>query len=261
MKKVFLRSRRSDDHTQRDRWLVSYADFITLLFAFFVVLYASSRADQTKQAQIAHSIQSAFQAMGIFPSTPRADEHAPTTTDPRSPVPPINVVLGDDLSASPAVQQDLQRLQTQLTSLLSAQVSQHIVALKLGRDGLVISLRESGFYDSGSALPHSQSKTTLDKVAATLAATPYDIRIEGHTDNVPIHTAQFASNWELSTARATELAKIFIEDYHLAPARLSASGYAEYHPVAGNNTAEGRSQNRRVDIIVLPRISVVPAKR
>ena len=253
------RSRRTTDHPQNDRWLVSYADFITLLFAFFVVLYASSRADQHKQTQIAHSIQSAFQALGIFPSTPKVDEHAPPTTDPQSPIPPVNVVLGDDLSASPPVQQDLQRLETQLTSLLSAQVSQHIVALKLGRDGLVISLRESGFFDSGSALPHAQSKATLDKVAAIIAATPYDIRIEGHTDNVPIHTPQFASNWELSTARATELAKIFIEDYHLAPARLSAAGYAEYHPVAGNDTAEGRSQNRRVDIIVLPRISVVPS--
>jgi chemotaxis protein MotB len=77
---------------------------------------------------------------------------------------------------------------------------------------------------------------------------------------VPIHTAQFASNWELSTARATELAKIFILDHQFAPARLSAAGYAEYHPVATNDTPEGRAQNRRVDIIVLPRISVVPAK-
>jgi len=255
-----LKSRRTEDHVHHDRWLVSYADFITLLFAFFVVLYASSRADERKQNQIAHSIQSAFQALGIFPSPPKVSEHGPATADSQAPVPPVNVVLGDDLSTAPAVQQNLQRLQTQLNSLLAAQVSQHIVALKLGRDGLVISLRESGFYDSGSALPHPQSKATLDQVAATISATAYDIRIEGHTDNVPIHTAQFASNWELSTARATELAKIFIEDYHFAPARLSAAGYAEYHPVATNDTADGRSQNRRVDIIVLPRISVVPVQ-
>ncbi len=255
-----LQSRRTSDHVPHDRWLVSYADFITLLFAFFVVLYASSRADERKQTQIAHSIQSAFQAMGIFPSTPKVDEHAPPTTDPQSPLPPVNVVLGDDLSASPVVQQDLQHLQAQLTGLLSSQVAQHIVALKLGRDGLVVSLRESGFYDSGSALPHPQSMGTLDEVASKIAATPYDIRVEGHTDNVPIHTVQFASNWELSTARATQLAKIFILDYHLAPARLSAAGFAEYHPVAANDTPEGRSQNRRVDIIVLPRISVVPTQ-
>jgi chemotaxis protein MotB len=258
MRRSSLRSRRNADHPQNDRWLVSYADFITLLFAFFVVLYASSRADQNKQTQIAHSIQSAFQALGVFPSP--VPDHSTHSADPQHTVPPVDVVLGDDLSASPAVRQDLQRLQGQLTSLLSSQVAQHIVALKLGRDGLVISLRESGFYDSGSALPHPQAKDTLDQVAAKVTATPYDIRIEGHTDNIPIHTAQFDSNWELSTARATELAKIFIVDYHFAPARLSAAGFAEYHPVAGNDTAEGRSQNRRVDIIVLPRISVVPTQ-
>jgi chemotaxis protein MotB len=254
-----LKTRRTADHPQNDRWLVSYADFITLLFAFFVVLYASSRADQQKQGQIAHSIQSAFQAMGLFPSTLSQDRAAPPG-DPHQPVAPVNVMLGDDLAASPVVQQDLERLQTELAGLLSSQVSDHIVALKLGRDGLVISLREAGFYDSGSALPHAQSKGTLDKIVAKIAATPYDIRIEGHTDNVPIHTAQFDSNWELSTARATQLAKIFIVDYDLAPGRISVAGFAEYHPVAGNDTAEGRSQNRRVDIIVLPRISVVPTK-
>lgn len=257
MKHGSLQSRRTSDHVHHDRWLVSYADFITLLFAFFVVLYASSKADQQKQTQIAHSIRSAFEALGVFPSPPRADSH-PAPADPKD-IPPVNVVLGDDLAASPEVQQDLHRLQTQLSGALAPQVAQHNVALHLGRDGLVISLRESGFYDSGSAIPHSQVKPTLDKLAATIGAAPYDIRIEGHTDNAPIHTPQFASNWELSTARATELAKIFIVNDHFAPARLSAAGFAEYHPVASNDTAEGRSQNRRVDIIILPRISVVSA--
>jgi chemotaxis protein MotB len=252
------KSRRASDHVHHDRWLVSYADFITLLFAFFVVLYASSQADQRKQAQIAHSIRSAFEALGVFPSAPRPDT-LPASSNANS-VPPVNVVLGDDLAASPEVQQDLHRLQGQLASALATQVAQHNIALKLGRDGLVISLRESGFYDSGSSLPHPQSKPIIEKVAATIGATPYDIRIEGHTDNVPIHTAQFDSNWELSTARATELAKLFIVNYRFSPARLSAAGFAEYHPVASNDTPEGRSQNRRVDIIVLPKISVVPTK-
>jgi len=255
-----LRSRRTSDHVHHDRWLVSYADFITLLFAFFVVLYASSKADQQKQSQIAHSIQSAFVALGLFPHS-LTENSADHPGNPHDPVAPVNVMLGDDLSASPEIQQDLERLQSRLATALAAQVTQHNIALKLGRDGLVISLRESGFYDSGSAIPHPQSKPTIDEVAAILAATPYDIRIEGHTDNVPIHTTQFASNWELSTARATELAKIFIVTCHLSPARLSAAGFAEYHPVASNDTAEGRSQNRRVDIIVLPRVSVIPAQQ
>ncbi|HEY1808781.1 MAG TPA: flagellar motor protein MotB [Acidobacteriaceae bacterium] len=253
------RNRRSSDRVPHDRWLVSYADFITLLFAFFVVLYASSRADQQKQTQIAHSIQSAFVAMGLFPSTLTQD-HAATPGDPHNPAAPVNVIIGDDLAASPAVQQDLRQLQGQLAGVLAPQIAQHVVALRLGRDGLVISLREAGFYQSGSAIPDARSKGTLDQVAARLGATPYDLRIEGHTDNVPIHTTQFASNWELSTARASELIKIFIVHYGLAPARLSAAGYGEYHPVAGNDTADGRGQNRRVDIIVLPRISVLPVQ-
>ncbi|HEX3661936.1 MAG TPA: flagellar motor protein MotB [Acidobacteriaceae bacterium] len=253
------RKRRSSDRIPQDRWLVSYADFITLLFAFFVVLYASSRADQQKQMQVAHSIEAAFQAMGLFPaaSPPRDTGGSPPATQPAAA--PINVLLGDDLSASPAVQQDLRRLQDQLASVLAPQIAEHVVALRLGRDGLVISLREAGFYQSGSALPDAQSKDALDKVAAKLIAVPYDLRVEGHTDNVPIHTAQFASNWELSTARASELVKILIVRYKFSPRRLSAAGYAEYHPVAANDTAEGRSQNRRVDIIVLPRITIVPA--
>ncbi len=252
------RKRRSSDRIPHDRWLVSYADFITLLFAFFVVLYASSRADQRKQSQIAQSIQSAFEALGLFPAaSPSLDTHI-GTPDSQAPAVQINPVLGDDLSASPAVQQDLRQLQSQIAGVLAPQIAQHTVDLRLGRNGLVISLREAGFYQSGSAQPKAGSERTLNLVADKLRATPYDLRIEGHTDNVPIHTAQFASNWELSTARASELAKILIDHYRFSPARLSAAGYGEYHPVTSNESPEGRGQNRRVDIIVLPRISVLP---
>lgn len=249
------------EHVHRDRWLVSYADFITLMFAFFVVLYASSQTDQIKQKQISHSIESAFQALGLFPSSIPSAQNSGALANSTDAAAPVNVVLGDDLSASPEVQQDLAHLQSRLTGMLSNQVAEHVVALRLGRDGLTISLREAGFYDSGSAVPHASSRATLDKIAAALAAEPYDLRIEGHTDDVPIHTAQFASNWELSTARATEMAKILMVEHGIAPGRLSAAGYAQYHPVAGNETAEGRGENRRVDIIVLPRISVLPGSK
>ena len=130
--------------------------------------------------------------------------------------------------------------------------------IHIGRDGLVISLREAGFYDSGSTSPHPGSIGSIDSIVTILRPTPYDIRIEGHTDSVPIHTGQFASNWELSTGRATHMARLFIERFAFQPGRLAAAGYAEYHPVAGNDTAEGRGQNRRVDIIVLPYINGVP---
>ncbi len=123
----------------------------------------------------------------------------------------------------------------------------------MGRDGLVISLREAGFFDSGSATPKPEALPTLRTIAARLGATPYDLRIEGHTDNVPIHTAEFDSNWELSSARATRIARLFLEMKAIPPDRISAAGFAEFHPVAANDTAAGRAENRRVDIVVLPR--------
>lgn len=258
-----MKQRRLKKQVSHDRWLVSYADFITLLFAFFVVLYSSSKADAHKQAQISASIDSAFRALGLFQGVSKSPGSGSGLGTPGTQthledgqVSSMNIVMGDQLMATADVQQDFAKIKQHLDGLLSNQIAQHIVSLKIGRDGLVISLREAGFYDSGSAVPHESSVATLDQIAAALSAAPYDIRIEGHTDNVPIHTAQFESNWELSTARATSLAKIFIIGHHFAPARLSASGYAEFHPVTTNDTADGRGQNRRVDIIILPRSSL-----
>ena len=249
--------RRQKAHANHDRWLVSYADFITLLFAFFVVLYATSKADLKKQARVANSIDSAFRSLGLFQSSGKTPESSPALAPehPDGPLSPTNVVMGDQLLASPATQEDFERIRRELEGLLSGQIAQHIVSVRMGRDGLIISLREAGFYDSGSDIPHPDSVPTLNAIAAAIANTPYDIRVEGHTDNVPIHTDQFQSNWELSAARATRMTRIFVVDHGFAPHRLSASGYAEFHPVASNLSSDGRSQNRRVDIIVLPRVS------
>ncbi len=126
----------------------------------------------------------------------------------------------------------------------------------MGRDGLVISLREAGFFDSGSAAPKPETLPTLRQIAASLGRTPYDLRIEGHTDNIPIHTAEFDSNWELSSARATRIARLILDLKTISPERISAAGYAEFHPVAGNDTAAGRAENRRVDLVVLPRTRI-----
>lgn len=220
------------------------------MFAFFVVLFATSQADKKKQAEVSQAINQAFRTLGLF------DPHGKAMAISNDPdAAPVNIVLGDELAASPAVKEDLTHIERELQGKLSNQIAEHVVAVHMGRDGLVISLREAGFYDSGSAVPHAASMASLDKIAKTLKASPYDLRIEGHTDNVPIHTGQFDSNWELSTARATRLARLFIEQQGFRPARLSASGYAEFHPVASNDTAEGRSENRRVDIIVLPHIT------
>ncbi len=240
----------------QDRWLVSYADFITLLFGFFVVLYAFAKADQKKQAQVSQSIDSAFRSLGIFPDALR-QKGTNTDADGReAPAIPMNIVMGEDVLAPARVKSDLENMKRQLQQTLSNQVATHTVSIQMGRDGLVISLREAGFFDSGSATPKPQTIGTLRAIAASLRPTGYDLRIEGHTDNVPIHTSAFDSNWELSTARATSIARLLLELDALPADRLSAAGYAEFHPVASNDTPEGRAQNRRVDLVVLPRSKI-----
>jgi chemotaxis protein MotB len=238
-----------------DRWLVSYADFITLLFGFFVVLYAFARADQKKQSQLPAAIDSAFKALGVYPEyafKSKGKGEAGTGNSASGPI----VVTTEQALASSVVKDDLNRIGRDLEQRLSGQIAQHTVIIKMGRDGLVISLREAGFFDSGSAMPRPDALSTLQKIAATLAGTPYDLRVEGHTDNVPIHNAQFDSNWELSSARANHIARILLDVGAVPPDRMSAAGYAEYHPVDSNDTAEGRANNRRVDLVIMPRSGV-----
>jgi chemotaxis protein MotB len=252
-----MKPKKPKPHANHERWLVSYADFITLMFAFFVVMYATSKADVKKQIQMADSINAAFRTFGLFQPLPNRNGAAAIAHNKEGPITPTNIVISDELMAPPAVKVDLEKLKERLSEILSNQIAEHIVSMKIGRDGLIISLREAGFYDSGSATVHANSLPTIHRIATALVGSPYDIRIEGHTDNVPIHTEQFDSNWELSTTRATHLTRIFVAD-GFASYRLSASGYAEFHPVAPNDTAEGRAQNRRIDIIVLPRTSPHP---
>ena len=239
-----------------DRWLISYADFITLLFAVFVVLYAAAQADK-KRSEVSESIDAAFRALGLFPDSLRNPKSGAAASDGKEqPQIPMNIVMGEDVLSPAQVKDDLDRLGRELQQTLSNQVATHTVSIMIGRDGLVISLREAGFFASGSATPEPQTLDTLRQIAVSLSRTPYDMRIEGHTDNIPIHNAAFDSNWELSTARATSIARLLLALKTMPADRLSASGYAEFHPVASNDTAEGRAQNRRVDLVVLPRSKI-----
>ena len=252
-----MRVERRKHKVNHDRWLVSYADFITLLFAFFVVLYAFAKADQKKQMQVAASIDTAFRSLGLFPDASR--RLAPTSSAAQGvekPAIPMNIVMGEDVLAPAQVKDDLNHIRRELEQTLSNQVAQHTVSIQMGRDGLVISLREAGFFNSGSATPQPETLPTLRAIAASLGRTPYDLRIEGHTDNIPIHNPEFDSNWELSSARATRIARLFLDMKAMPPDRLSAAGYAEFHPVASNSTADGRAENRRVDLVVLPRTKI-----
>ncbi len=239
-------------HAGQDRWLVSYADFITLLFGFFVVLYAFSKADQKKQTQVVASVDSAFQSLGVVPALTRKGVSV-NSVSPRQPVAVPAILMDEEIVSGARIKEDLERVENELEHSLASQLNAHTVSLHMGRDGLIISLREAGFFASGSASPKVDTLPTLRLLAATLGNTRYDLRIEGHTDNIPIHTDEYDSNWELSSARATVIARFFLVSGRIAPDRIAAAGYAEFHPVASNDTAEGRAENRRVDIVVLPR--------
>ncbi len=271
------RRKRHEEHVNHERWLVSYADFITLLFAFFVVLYASSQVDKRKVGRLALSIQVAFQQMGVFDTSntliPLNDSEAipfsqiqvvennERTSDLRRFVQPMKGIL------SPSPGAPMKDVQAELEKVLAPEIKDRVVDIKVGREGLIVSLREMGFFVSGSAALRPSSKDAIDRLAGVLKPRTEALRIEGHTDNVPIHDGHFDSNWELSTARASDLTKVFILRYGFDPERLSASGYAEFHPVAPNDTADGRARNRRVDIVILnpvpqnfvpPRPTIVP---
>lgn len=256
------RRRRPRSHANHERWLVSYADFITLLFAFFVVLYSSAQVDQRKVGKLALAIQVAFQELGVFPAS---TSQIPLNSAEPMPFNTVQVVqnvvhtteLGrvasppEDELDSASEEASLSTLQGELQQALQHEIDIHTVALHRETDGLVISLREFGFFDSGSAALKPTALPALDRIASILAIRICRLRIEGHTDNVPIHTTQMTSNWELSTARSTELVRLLIQRYGFPPQRLSAAGYAEYHPIASNETAQGRAQNRRVDVVIL----------
>jgi chemotaxis protein MotB len=256
------RKKRHAAHANHERWLVSYADFITLLFAFFVVLYASSQVDKRKVGRLALAIQVAFQEMGVFQAS---NTEAPIDVADPKPFSTVQAVENSERTASlaqiasrpdgspgTAIENgDLTQLQAELQKTLAVEIKRKEIALRREPDGLVISLREVGFFESGSARMKAASQAAFDRIANLLRPRDYRLRIEGHTDNVPIHTSQFPSNWELSTSRSTEIVRLLIVRDGFAPARMSAAGYAEYHPVANNFTAEGRGMNRRVDIVIL----------
>ena len=256
------RKKRATAHVSHDRWLVSYADFVTLMFAFFVVMFSSAQMDKRKVGKLSVAIRTAFQQMGIFQA---ANSKAPMVTTDPLPMEDVQVIEDgkglagqgalpspfEKMEGNPPQPKDLATLQKELGHALGAEIQRHEVALNANREGLVVSLRELGFFDSGSAQLRASSEATIRRIAEVLGGQPNNLRIEGHTDNVPIHNDHFASNWELSTTRATEMIRLFITRYGLPPARLSAGGYAEFHPVATNQTEAGRALNRRVDIVIL----------
>ena len=248
------------EHVNHERWLVSWADLLTLLFAFFVVMFASSVSDKKKSAKMAAAMQTAFQQSGVFEAhaaTPPLAPGAGTSSgDPKplempleTPAVGVSTGNGEGSAARKAIE-----------ASIAPALQQHLVKMRDADDGITLSLDSAGFFDSGSADVKPSAVPILTKLAASLPQGA--LRVEGHTDNQPIHTAQFRSNWELSTARAASIAEVLMRSSMISPANFAIAGYGEFHPIAGNNTGAGRAANRRVDVVVLrskPTITMVKA--
>lgn len=264
MRRKYQRRRAAREHGSHDRWLVSYADFITLLFAFFVVLYATAQIDNRKVVRVSAAIKGAFQDLGVFSGTGLATNQIPKE---------IIVVQGPGGGAMPQVSStagsvaiqispnasrasaensvDTEALRKELSEALGNEIRKKKVQMRIGPDGLVVSLREIGFFDSGEAKLLPEAIPTITRLAKVLEQKDFEVRVEGHTDNVPIHTTRFNSNWELSTARATEVVSILVREYGFDPRSVSVAGYAEFRPIVSNDTEEGRKANRRIDLVIV----------
>jgi chemotaxis protein MotB len=207
---------------------------MTLLFALFVVLFASSQHDKKSIQKVSNAVKTGFQEMGSFYE---GNGVVTSTTKPSAQTGDAGI--------------DVLELQRKLNQALGKEIQSNEVGLRMTPEGFVISLHELGFFDSGQAklLPGAQDK--IKRIAAVLTQYGLDMRVEGHSDNVPISNAMFASNWDLSTARAMAVGMMLLNESGFDPKRLSIAGYAEYHPAASNDTPEGRRANRRVDIVIV----------
>ncbi len=216
------------------------------------VNYSTAQVDKKKVNRLATAIQVAFQQLGAYPTADLSGEvPADESVEVHQVVPIVAIPHNDE-------NHDLTELRKELEQALAPEISRGEVEVRSGHDGLVISLREAGFFDSGSAGVKVGSQQAFSRMAALLGERQYNLRIEGHTDNVRIHNTQFTSNWELSTARSTEMIRLLIMKYGFAPQRLSAGGYGEYHPIASNSTEAGRALNRRVDVVVVGKREAQP---
>jgi chemotaxis protein MotB len=253
------RKKRPAEYPNHERWLVSYADFITLLFAFFVVMFAVSQVDSKKLGRFVESLNVAFEFRGPFPQTSQKSGAGGEkgligiTTESAVPFGPI-VKSPIDAARSKRLlwrREQAHQVRSRIERALAGTQFADKVRVGLTTRGIVVSLAEGGFFDPGSATVRRDSMDALKSVAMALRDEPGPVAVEGHTDNVPIHTAMFPSNWELSTARATTIVRYLIDDVRFDPKRLSATGFGEYRPEADNSTPEGRLRNRRVDLVLL----------
>lgn len=246
------RAKKHQDHCNHERWMVSYADFVTLLFAFFVVMYATARIDETAPERVSESVREAlkedsFRALvAAFLEEPKGrigsqGGYPPTRAKPK----------GDAAKADTVLLQQFLPSMEYLSKELESEIREEQVQLRLTRRGLVISLRQAAFFPSGQDVIAPETYGAIGKVAQTIERLPNHVRLEGHTDSVPIHNERFASNWHLSTARAISMLELLTGRFQLPANKFTVAGYADTIPVDTNDTEEGRRRNRRVDIVLL----------
>jgi chemotaxis protein MotB len=250
-----MQRRRQASHESHDRWLVSYADFITLLFAFFVVMFASSQKDKGAAKAVSESVRDAIEHGQLSSAVSMAlgrgkheNSKKPTNVEKVKISENLAPQIGNPANAHP---EDLAKSMQKLQKGLDSELKTGKVQLSLEARGLVISLREAAFFASGDDKVQPASFPILAKIAEVMQVLPNSVRLEGHTDAVPIHTSRFRSNWELSSARAIAMLELLHERYQIPTPRLSVAGYAENAPSDSNDTDEGRAHNRRVDVVLL----------
>jgi chemotaxis protein MotB len=214
-----------------DRWLISYADFITLLFSFFVVLYGVAQNDRAKTRDVSESVRRAF-GVAAAPAKATIPKPAPKSVDPGTP-------------------QELAPSYAHLKRQLQQEIADGKMQVAMDARGIIISLHEGAFFSSGTDTIYPSAFESIAKVAVVLRDLPNLVRLEGHTDSVPIHNQRFRSNWDLSAARSIAVLLFFEARYGIPPQRFAIAGYADNLPVAGNDSDEGRSKNRRVDIVIV----------
>lgn len=240
-----------DEHENHERWLVSYADFITLLFAFFVVMYAISSVNEGKYKVLSNSLVNAFKNVtGEVGGQPIAILQGAPLLPPKPVAKPDRLPEQQKPDTLRAEQrQKMRNVADEIMQALQPLVAQGKVRLLETSRGVTIEINDSILFALGQANLQPQSASALQAVASVLAGSDFPITIEGHTDNVPISTPQFPSNWELSALRATTVLRLF-NDAGVDAARLTAIGYGDTRPVETNTTTEGRARNRRVSILI-----------
>lgn len=247
-------ARKKRESPGNERWLVSYADFITLLFAFFVVMFASSQTDKAKAQAVSDSVSKAlngesFNSMVTTVLGGAIDVKGQGSAQMKGPGGVKKEVKTTEVKREAQIAELLPSLQV-LSRELGTEIKAGKVQINMGARGLIISFTQAALFPSGEDVIAKDFYPGIQKIANAIHLVPNPVRLEGHTDSVPIHNSRFKSNWELSAARSIALLELFVSN-GLPRERLSIAGYADTAPVDDNDTEEGRQRNRRVDMVIL----------